>query len=157
MSIEANIKSIADSLAVIAAAVQNGKISGPAAEKTEPKAPSETPKKPAAKKPAAKKPDPKPDPKPEVEAEEETEEETEETTAETSDVTAPDPCTKEDLRTTLVKVTEEIGRDAVVALFQRFGVPNLKALPESKYADAWVLGTRALAEGSEVIFGSDDD
>ncbi len=58
------------------------------------------------------------------------------------------------LKAKLTEVTNELGRDAVVALFQRFGVPNLKGLPEDQYPAAYDMAARALTEGVEVITGS---
>lgn len=146
MTIEQNLKSIADSLASIGASLEilSGKTAAKPAPATEEKAPEKPPaKKPAPKKPPAKKPEPK--------KEEEAPEEPEAPVSE-----APDPCTREDVRDKLTAVTEELGREAVVSLFQRFGVPNLKGLSEDKYADAWLLGDRALKEGAEVITGGSD-
>ena len=68
-------------------------------------------------------------------------------------VEPPDPCTKEDVRTKLTTLTEELGRETVMALFQRLGVANLKGLDADQYADAWKLGDKALREGAEVITG----
>lgn len=68
-----------------------------------------------------------------------------------------DPPTKDAVRDLLTKLTEEHGRDVIVALFQRLGVKNLKELPESDYAKAIKMGDDALENGPGVILDATDD
>ena len=130
MSIENDLKKLAGAAERIADALEKftGGAPAPAPAKQD-KAPAKAP---------AKEPDPAPPPP-----------------AAEEPVKAPAEITRDVLKAKLTEVTaaEGLGRDAVVALFQRFGVPNLKGLPEDKFAAAYAMGDKALQEGIQVITG----
>ena len=130
MSIENDLKKLAGAAERIADALEKftgGATAAPAKPAKQEKAPAKAP---------AKEPDPAPP-------------------AAEEPVKAPAEITRDVLKAKLTEVTaaEGLGRDAVVALFQRFGVPNLKGLPEDKFAAAYAMGDKALQEGIQVITG----
>lgn len=68
-----------------------------------------------------------------------------------------EPPTKEEVRDILTKVTDEHGRDVIIALFQRLGVANLKGLDEDNYQKAIDLGQAALDDGPGDLLGGTED